>query len=130
MTIKGSVLYSPPLAFKFTKVAQLINPLRGVWAAGPKQLFVVGDKGTVAMINNNIVTTYTSGTSETLHGVWGSGLTDVYAVGHAGTVLHFDGTAWKAMDSGAKAALVRVWGAGPSDVYVVGAGGTVLRRQK
>jgi photosystem II stability/assembly factor-like uncharacterized protein len=97
--------------------------LSAVWGSGPKDLYLVGAKGTI--LHSSDGTTFvaqTSGTKQTLWSVWGTSASDVYAVGNAGTLLHTTdgGTTWTTIKTKATQDLHVVWGTGPKDVWAAG----------
>jgi hypothetical protein len=93
--------------------------LLGIWGSGPRDVFAVGNRGTILHYDGSAWSAQTSGTVEELHGVWGSGPGDVFAVG-SGTMLHYDGTAWREQTLGIRPDLSAVWGSGPTNLYAVG----------
>jgi hypothetical protein len=100
-----------------------VSPLRGVWAASPSDVFVVGSAGTIRRYNGSSWTTMTSNTSENLLDVWAAAPDDVFAIGENGTILHYNGNVentWSAMSSGVTNHLQGIWGTSSSDVLVVG----------
>ena len=68
--------------------------LHGVWGSGPKDVWVVGDAGTILHFDGATWTKATAafplGKKPDLRGVWGSGPNDVWVVGDA-FALHFTG---------------------------------------
>jgi formylglycine-generating enzyme required for sulfatase activity len=102
------------------------NTLFGVWGSGERDVFVVGEQGTILHYDGSAWSTMSSSISEDLYGVWGSSGEDVYAVGGGGTILHYNGTDWSTISSGTTYDLNNVWGSSASDVFAVGPGGLVL----
>jgi formylglycine-generating enzyme required for sulfatase activity len=102
------------------------NILHGVWGSSTKDVFAVGDGGTVVHYDGTGWSLMGWITPEHLHDVWGSSAGDVFAVGNAGTIMHYDGTTWSPMSSGTTNILFAVWGNSSSDVYAVGEAGTIL----
>jgi len=96
------------------------DPLNGVWASNPTDVYLVGDKGAVVHFWGTGSTGMVSGTTKDLKSVWGSGRSDIFAAGEAGTIIHYDGAKWGGMTSGTTGDLEYVWGLGPSMVYAVG----------
>src|SRR4029079_10686070 len=70
----------------------LSNVLTGVWAAGPTDVFAVGDAGLLLHYDG---TTWAASslTTDWVGAVWGRNGHDVYALSSAG-FLHYDGTTW------------------------------------
>jgi len=100
-----------------------VEPLWGIWCAGPDDVYAVGWNSTVLHFNGTSwVRVSVPGASEMLQGVWSSSPEDVFVVGEHGTVLHFNGQDWTTLATGTDAWLRAVSGTGPSDVYAVGDG--------
>ncbi|MBI4285413.1 MAG: PD40 domain-containing protein [Chloroflexi bacterium] len=100
--------------------------LRGIWGTDSKNIFAVGDAGTILRFDGNVWMPMASGTAANLKDIWGSSGNDVFAVGDEGTILHYDGTVWSPMDVGTTANLQGIHGSAGNDVVVVGDSGTVL----
>ncbi len=86
--------------------------------------FLVGDAGTILLLQNGTLTPMLSGVTANLRAVWGSSGADVYAVGDGPTLLRFDGEAWSQIALPTtlgleQSALVDVWGSSANDVYLV-----------
>jgi hypothetical protein len=112
--------------------------LRGVWASGPSDIWIGGDRpgsfepqGIVLHWDGSTWTESFRRDYGSLHSVWGSSATDVYAVGAIGGLgipgtpyslgVHFDGTTWS--DIGVPANPETAYGTSKSDVFIGGAGG-------
>ena len=112
--------------------AKILNApaLNGVWGSGPRDVYVVGDRGTILHSTDGGLgwTEPTSHTQAGLAGVWGAGTTDVFIVGAGGTILHSGdgGKTFAPQTSGVTSDLYAVWGTSKNDVWAVGADGTVL----
>ncbi|MBI2868234.1 MAG: hypothetical protein HYX96_00205 [Chloroflexi bacterium] len=100
--------------------------LNGVWGSSARDVFAVGDGGTILRYDGTSWSAMTSGTSSPLTGIWGSGRNSIFAVGGSGTILRYDGSSWQGMASGTDAYLRDVWGTSARDVFAVGSGGTIL----
>ena len=99
----------------------------GVWGSSSRDVFAVGEYGTILQYNGTAWRLMSSGTTNPLYGVWGSSATDVFAVGDYGTILQYNGTAWRLMNSGTvPEALYAVWGSSANSVFAVGEYGTIL----
>ncbi len=111
-----------------TVMIEGLNTIRGFWAAGPDDVYAVGDVGAIVHYNGTGWTAMSSGLTEvSLKGVWGSGTTNVYAVGDSGAIVRYNGTGWSAVpSSGTTQTLNGVWGSGPNDVYAVGNSGAIV----
>jgi hypothetical protein len=109
------------------------------WTFGfsDRDVFVVGNRGTILHWDGTRFAVEDSGTHEDLWGVWGSAPDDLWAVGGSGfpgataTLLHRDATGWSPvalpeLSRPHVRALFKVWGTGASDVWVVGQRGTLL----
>ncbi len=100
--------------------------LRGIWGASGRNVFVVGDSGTILHYNGTAWAAQPSRTTKELEGIWGASERDVFVVGYGGTILHYNGTAWAAQPSGTTEELQGIWGASGRDVFAVGGLGTML----
>src|SRR5215471_10300124 len=89
-----------PLPDPFWQVQQDGRNYYGVWGSSGRDVFAVGDNGTIRHYDGNTWSLQTSGTNSTLEGVWGSSSSDVFAVGWSSTVLHYNGSAWTVQTSG------------------------------
>jgi hypothetical protein len=98
----------------------------GVWASGPDDVWLVGDKALRhwdgAAWSEKTVDGY-------YEAVWGSGPGDVWAVATEGSggsfrgiVEHWDGTAWSTSFASDPLRFRAVWGTGKNDVWVMGNG--------
>jgi hypothetical protein len=61
--------------------------LDDLWGTGPKDVFAVGENGTILHYDGTEWTIMTP-TDRTLLGVWSSGPSDAFAVGNGGIILH------------------------------------------
>jgi hypothetical protein len=120
----GQSVYPLALGNWFTPSPNIY--LWGVWAAGPDDWFVVGDRGTILRGKAGSWTPMNSGVTTMIRRVWGTSANNVYATGDGGVLLHFDGTAWSQVTLPESVDMWGVWGSSASDVYVVGAGGRVF----
>lgn len=94
---------------------------------GPREMWAVGNGGTIVHSVGTTNTLVASGTTKNLNGIWGSS-GDLYVVGDGGTILHGVGGSFSPESAaGVTTALNDVWGSG-STVIAVGAGGVILRR--
>ena len=110
--------------------------LAGVWGSGPKDVFAVGDEGTILRHDGMNWTGMESGTTVQLRAVWGTDRDDVYAAGDLGTLLHYDGNAdgrWEVIEIPTTERLQGIVGVESSDgleVIVVGNAGTILHHRR
>ncbi len=112
-----------------------------VSGSGPKDVWMVGEKGRITHWDGSGFTEHTSGTTATLWGVWAASATDAWAVG--GTpeggalapndiVLHWDGMAWSSVTLPKDVegrAFYKVWGTDSDNLYVVGEFGTIWHKK-
>lgn len=102
--------------------------LRGIWAAGPKDIYAVGDAGIVIHYDGVAWTKVaTQFLTRTLYEIWGSGPSDIYVLG--GTqVFHYTG-AWPsaAEDLSTAAQIFAISGSSANHVVAVGAAGVIRR---
>lgn len=109
--------------------------LRGVWAGGASDVWVVGTIVTGTAATDGILLhydgrTWTSTPAPVLEDVWGRASDDVWAVGD-GVVLHHDGRTWEESADLPRGVgpLHGVGGRGDGDVWAVGSMGTILSRR-
>jgi len=100
--------------------------LDGVWGFDSRNVWMVGNLGTIMKWDGISWQRQESNTTQTLSAVWGSSPTDVWAVGTAGTILRWNGAAWSAIPSATSAYLSGVWGSNPDNVWIVGNDGSIL----
>jgi hypothetical protein len=62
-----------------------------VWGSGPRDVWAVGNAGTIVHYDGDRWTRIASGTEADLRGVWGTSRDDVWFVGEHGTTIHYDG---------------------------------------
>ena len=74
--------------------------LRGVWGSSAKDIWSVGNHGTILHYDGAGWSDVPSGTELNLGGVSGSAADDVWAAGDHGVILHFDGKGWQVFDPG------------------------------
>jgi hypothetical protein len=99
----------------------------GVWGSSASDVFLVGERGSVAHFDGTAWSLQSTPTTADLRDVWGRGPTDVYAAGNSGTVLHYNGTVWAAEASTTTEDLHAI--AGYADrVFVAGANGVVASK--
>src|SRR5262249_33958018 len=65
--------------------------LHKIWGSSPRDLYVVGDAGTILHSTGNGVWSAQSPGGKDLLGVWGSSASDLYAVGDGGVIWHSTG---------------------------------------
>ncbi len=109
-----------------TMVSGTLNSLNGVWGSSGRDVYAVGDNGTILHHYSQGWTPMQSNTSNDLQSIWGSSRANVFAVGSNGTILRFDGQSWSPMDSGITTTLHGIWGSYKADVFAVGSNGTIL----
>ncbi|ACY13011.1 hypothetical protein [Haliangium ochraceum] len=105
------------------------SALYDVWGSSERDVYAVGENGTVLHYDGDGWTRIETGTEEHLFGVWGADDGTLYAVGDRATILRREGGQWTEMALPYAAArfswmpevqLRSVWGSGPEDVYVAG----------
>jgi hypothetical protein len=94
--------------------------LRSVWGASDSDLWVVGDKGTIAHFDGDVWSDSRSDLTEDFTGVYGTATNDIWATTQQGSVLHYDGKNWAVAVTTAQETLLSVWASGPTDVWAVG----------
>ena len=63
------------------------NQLNGMWWSSGKDVFAVGQQGTILLYNGSAWTPMASGTESHLFGVWGTPDRVVFAVGKQGVIF-------------------------------------------
>jgi hypothetical protein len=104
--------------------------IRDVAAAGPDDVWAVGDQQKAGVVHHWDGTTWSvvPVTCAPLYAVDASSANDVWAVGQAGTVVHWDGSTLSATTiPSTPQALLGVWAGGATNVWVVGTAGMVAR---
>jgi len=110
------------------------HSIEGVWAVGPKQAWICGEKGLLMRYEKAPGASYAEwidetepGRSETIYSIHGTGPDDIWAVGDGGLILHRTAAGWTQIphtDLGLSATDVRefraVWAAAPELVYLGG----------
>lgn len=95
--------------------------LRSVWAASDRDVFVVGDNGTVLQYDGDRWSKTELTPAVRLHAVWGTSKDNVYAVGDRGMIFQYNGGIWiKVYQAPFDLALVALVGFGPHDIIAVG----------
>jgi hypothetical protein len=125
--LAGSIAHWDGTAWTDVTDAPPTNQLFRVWASGPDDVWVVGDKvvgeGLTAIVLHWNGSTWSTAYTESIQDfgdVWGSGPNDVWVSG-LGDMVHFNGTTWsKAGPTSATLHSFGVWGTGPSDVWAWG----------
>jgi hypothetical protein len=103
------------------------NTLQGIWGTDAKNIYAVGEEGTILHFDGKSWTSMKSNTTAFLSGIWGKNNKEIYAVGQNGTILRYDGTKWQGMTTGSTAFLQSIWGDKTSgEIFTVGVDGTIL----
>jgi hypothetical protein len=106
--------------------------LRSIWGSSDKNIFAVGDDGTILHYDgtfSDLTQSYWSyiNISPTwdLNSVWGSSSTDIFAVGKGGG-LQYDGDKWSEIEGIENNLLSAVWVHSASDAFAVGFNGSIF----
>jgi hypothetical protein len=98
--------------------------LVAVWGSGAKDVWAVGDAGTILHYDGKAWKAADGGTTKSLLGVAGSGPDDVWAVGEDATTLHFDGKTWTQTSAPTESTegmtLLGVWASSKTQAWVAG----------
>ena len=110
------------------------NTIRGGWAAGPREVYFVGDNATALVWNGErhaIVVLPPVAEGVDFFSVHGTSPQDIFIVGSQGTILHFDGTSWtqELVAGGNNGTLRSVLARTNGETYAVGTGNNHIRRQ-
>ncbi|BAP57192.1 glucosyltransferase-I precursor [Thioploca ingrica] len=103
-----------------------VYPFSGVWGSSSRNLFAVGDGGTLFHYDGQTWSAMNSGTSLSLKAIWGSSSNDVFVVGDQGTILHYNGKDWSILNSGISTSIHSIWGSSSRDVFALADGGVIL----
>jgi hypothetical protein len=112
--------------------APTTSTLWWVFGLDSKQVWFVGENGTILRWDGSAFSTDTSGVTATIYGIWGAAMNDLWAVGGvpdaSSVALHYDGSAWQTVaglppNGGA---YFKVWGSSATDVFVVGQYGKIF----
>lgn len=110
------------------------NVLVGLWASSPRDVWAVGDRGTVLRYNGLVWNRVETPARWGLKAIWGSGPKDVWLVGSGGLVLHYDGQRFETVPTGSQATLLGAFGhrspGGETELWVSSSDGRVLHLQK
>lgn len=95
------------------------DDLNAVWAANGKDMWAVGERGTIVHYDGAQWTHTAVGTT-TLYAIWGSSSTSIWAVGGTNTVLRYDGSTWTPLSSAPTGSFNRIVGTSDTDVWLFG----------
>ncbi len=104
------------------------RPLMAVWAAGPDDVWAVGQRGTILRRVGAAFAAIPGGTDSELNAVFGTGSNDVWIVGSGRTVLRWNGTALAAAADGVTSDVVAGAAFG-SQAWLVGVSGGIYHRK-
>jgi hypothetical protein len=95
--------------------------LGAVWGSSGKDVFAMGDNGTILHYDGNTWSKMQQNTLSTVDFLdrWGVSSTNVFAVGRYG-MFHYDGNLWSKMDSNTALNINGIWGSSENDVFAVG----------
>ncbi len=105
--------------------------LYDVWGTGGKNIYAVGQKGTILHYTGRKSQTQpwwtkvSSSTSSALHGVWGVNRFDIFAVGEKGTILWFNGSKWSPVTASFTKTFRGMHGSGSASIFAFGEFGNV-----
>ena len=103
------------------------STLSSVWGADAKNVWAVGNGGTIIKWDGATWVQPFSGTTDNLNGVWGVDNKNVWAVGGAATsatIVKWDGATWTRQTSVTSYYLSSVWGSDVNNVWAIGYNGT------
>ena len=127
MSYKNSSSPSSSWSSIYMGSSKLKVSLYGVWGTSEKNIWAVGEKGTIfrckgssSCTSSSYWNTETSGTTSNLRAIHGFSDKDVFAVGYDGVILHYDGSKWSKMTTNTSTYFQGVWGSSPTNVFAVG----------
>lgn len=86
---QGTILHSAGKETPWSSMASGTSEhLLAVWRVGPKDVYVVGNKGVILHYNGTTWHRMSSGAAN-LRGIWGSGPSDIRVFGDGGTILRY-----------------------------------------
>ncbi|TMO28187.1 glycosyl hydrolase [Pseudoalteromonas sp. S4741] len=97
----------------------------GMWAAGPNEIYAVGDEGLVLVFDGLSWQRMSSGTKSALYSIWAYDAKHMLAPGDFGLMLRYNGTEWTEFNIGTENFVYGVWGQALDDIYAVGLSGTL-----
>lgn len=100
--------------------------LRGLWGPSPRDIWAVGDAGSILHFDGISWVSTAVVSSETLNGMWGSATDRAWAVGEHGAILRYDGKQWASVASPTIESLRSIWGSSGSDIWAVGENGALI----
>lgn len=100
--------------------------LNGIWGFHSKDIYAVGNEGTILHYDGSGWSEMKCSTDATLNGIWGSSPENIFAVGDGGTILQYEDGRWVEMECTASENLNAVWGRSKKDVFAVGERGRIL----
>jgi len=92
--------------------------LNGIYGSSKKDLFVVGDKGTIIHFNGTQWTRNSCPTQKNLNAIWGNN-SEYFCVGEDGVVLHYTNATWSIVETNLSFSLNAIQG-NDSDIWITG----------
>ncbi|ETR71102.1 MAG: hypothetical protein OMM_02742 [Candidatus Magnetoglobus multicellularis str. Araruama] len=96
------------------------STLRAIWGLDHRNVYAVGDNGTILFFDGSHWHHMESQTQERLFAVWGSSANDIYVTGEKGVIQHYNGSAWESINTNIQNHLMGIWGTSSTNIYAVG----------
>ena len=101
------------------------SSLTAAWASSARDIWAVGQSGTVVHYTGQEWAVLSKPTTENLTAMDGSSARDIWAVGDNGESIHYDGEQWGSITTGETDRLTSVASCGARDVWAVGVKGVI-----
>src|SRR3569832_723867 len=113
---------SPGLPITFQQIEPRPTSLRlnKVWGFDARNVWAVGDGGTILKWDGSGWQAQSSGVTNNLYAIWGLDPNHVFCVGDDSTILYWDGLKWTKQEGQVIANFRGVWGTSTSDIWAVG----------
>ncbi len=124
----GSVLWWNGSDWRYDDTSGTDQPLYGVWAAAPDDVWVCGANGTILHWDGGGWVAVPSATTGHLWRIWGHAPDNIVAAGRWGVALHYDGSTWRRVSpSWMTWDIAAVWSADGNDFFLSGNDGHIVR---
>lgn len=102
-----------------TQTSTAKQTLNALWGLSDKEIYAVGNQGTIVKYNGSQWATIPSPTTSHLISIYGTSSTDIWAAGFDGTILHYDGTKIEKVEANSSNYFYGVLANSASDVFAV-----------
>jgi photosystem II stability/assembly factor-like uncharacterized protein len=103
------------------------NNLKAVWGINDRQLYAVGENGSIYHTEGFVWTKETGIPSDiSFNDIFGISATQIFAVGNNGIIYAYNGLSWESQSTPITSNLYGVWGDALDNAFAVGQSGTIL----